>query len=71
MKTKEQQLDEFCNHYIPRTNIVEIINELKSNGVVFGCTEIALLITLEESSLSVLDTTIIHSKAAVDFALSE
>ena len=51
---------------------VEIIDELKSkgtNGVVFGCTEISLLIKQEDSSLLIFDTTDIHSKAAVEFAL--
>ena len=52
---------------------IDIIAKLKSEGaagVIFGCTEIALLITQEDSNLLVFDTTAIHSKAAVDFALS-
>jgi len=40
-----------------------------AEGVVFGCTEIALLLKPEESDLPVYDTAFIHSKAAVDFAL--
>jgi len=52
---------------------VDIIDKLKANGangVIFGCTEIALLISQADSSITVFDTTVIHSKAAVDFALS-
>lgn len=52
---------------------IAIIDNLKTNGadgVIFGCTEIALLINQADSSVTVFDTTAIHSKAAVDFALS-
>jgi len=52
---------------------IDIIEKLKTegaNGVIFGCTEISLLIKQEDSSITVFDTTAIHSKAAVDFALS-
>ncbi|HXD92007.1 MAG TPA: hypothetical protein VNX01_02275 [Bacteroidia bacterium] len=42
-----------------------------AEGVIFGCTEIALLMKPEESSLPVFDTTTIHSKAAVKFALQK
>jgi aspartate racemase len=37
--------------------------------VVFGCTEIPLLITPEESPVRVFDTTLIHAGAAAEFAL--
>lgn len=50
-----------------------IIDQLKLNGaegVIFGCTEISLLLKQEESSILIFDTTAIHSKAAVDFALA-
>ena len=56
-----------------KTKYVDIIDKLKANGangVIFGCTEIALLISQADSSITVFDTTVIHSKAAVDFALS-
>lgn len=59
--------DETKNKY------VDIIAKLKrdgAEGVIFGCTEIALLITQDDSNITVFDTTAIHSKAAVDFALS-
>jgi aspartate racemase len=52
---------------------IDIIAKLKregAEGVIFGCTEIALLITQDDSNITVFDTTTIHSKAAVDFALS-
>lgn len=52
---------------------IDIIAKQKrdgADGVIFGCTEIALLIKQDDSNIIVFDTTAIHSKAAVDFALS-
>ena len=51
-----------------------LVNKLKekgAEGVIFGCTEISLLINQSDCSIKVFDTTIIHSKSAVDFALSD
>ena len=56
-----------------KNKYLEIINQLQQNGaegVIFGCTEISLLIKQEDCSITVFDTTVIHSKAAVDFALA-
>jgi len=53
---------------------LEIINELESQGaegVILGCTEIPLLIQPDDCAIPVFDTTLIHSTAAVDFALEE
>jgi len=50
-----------------------IINDLinrGAEGIIFGCTEIPLLIKPEECSVPVFDTTQIHARAAADFALS-
>ena len=49
-----------------------IIRDSISNGaegVIFGCTEIALLLKPEECALPVFDTARIHSSAAVEFAI--
>lgn len=40
-----------------------------ADAVIFGCTELGLLATPQESSLPVFDTAEIHSRAAIDFAL--
>jgi aspartate racemase len=51
---------------------LRIINELiakGATGVVLGCTEIPILIKQEDVSVPVFDTTAIHTKAAVEFAL--
>jgi len=55
-----------------RQRYLEIIDRLGTRGaegVVFGCTEISLLVNKSDSSLPVFDTTEIHARAAVDFAL--
>src|SRR6266496_192473 len=53
---------------------LDIIDDLKNKGaeaVIFGCTEIPLLIQPSECPLPVFDTLLIHATAAVDFALKE
>lgn len=51
---------------------LEIIARLSTQnprGVILGCTEIPLLIKQDDCSITTFDTTLIHAKAAVDFAL--
>lgn len=50
-----------------------VISALKAQGaqgVIFGCTEIGLLVPVELSPLPVFDTAAIHAADAVDFMLS-
>lgn len=52
---------------------LSIIEELINNGaegIILGCTEIPLLIQQEEVEVPIFDTAMIHSNAAVVFALS-
>ena len=51
---------------------LQIIDDLKNRGaegVILGCTEIPLIIKQSDCYITTFDTTLIHSKAAVDFAL--
>ena len=41
-----------------------------AQGVIFGCTEIGLLLKQEDCPLPVFDSARIHALSAVDFALS-
>jgi len=50
--------------------IVERLIADGAEGVVFGCTEIPLLLSQQDLAVPVFDTTRIHAQAAVDFALS-
>jgi aspartate racemase len=42
-----------------------------AEGIIFGCTEIGLLLQAEDCPIPVFDTTAIHAAAAVDFMLSD
>ncbi|TDO98106.1 aspartate/glutamate racemase family protein [Marinomonas balearica] len=56
-----------------KQHYLEIIDKLRSQGaqcVIAGCTEITLLIEQQDLSIPLFDTTEIHAKAAVRFALS-
>lgn len=51
---------------------IEIINKLVSKGaegIILGCTEIPLLIKSNDVDIPVFDTTSIHAKATVEYAL--
>ena len=51
----------------------EVINRLISDGadgVILGCTEIPLLVSQGDIEMPVFDTTTIHAKSAVEFALT-
>lgn len=50
---------------------IENLQRKGAEGTIFGCTEIPLLIKQSECSTPVFDTTMIHAKAAVEFALGK
>lgn len=75
---------EFINHavyeemgkgiFLPETKqrILKIIQSLQqqgAQGVILGCTELPILIKQEDIPIPAFDTTMIHAKAAVEFAL--
>lgn len=56
-----------------RQRYISVIKNLIANGaegIILGCTEIPLLIKQDDVMVPVFDTTMIHSEAAVQFALS-
>jgi aspartate racemase len=60
--------------FLPETKagfirIIKALAERGAQGVVLGCTEIPILIKQQDSPLPIFDTTAIHVKAAVEFAL--
>lgn len=67
--------DELCLGKIidnSRQRFLEIIKELISRGaegIVLGCTEISLLVSPTDCSVPTFDTTEIHARRAVDWAL--
>jgi aspartate racemase len=52
---------------------IDIVNKMPNiQGVILGCTEIGLLINQDDfKDIQVFDTTVIHAKQAVDFALNK
>jgi aspartate racemase len=51
----------------------EVIIQFKKQGseaVIFGCTEIGMMLQQEDCELPIFDTTLIHSQAAVNFSIS-
>ncbi len=57
-----------------RTVFQQVIGKLAAQGaegIILGCTEIGLLVRQSDSPLPLFDTTQLHARAAVDFALAE
>ena len=69
--------DELCKGQFldaSRNDYLRIIDDLVKQGaeaVIFGCTEIGLLVSPDQADIAVLDTCHIHAAAAVDFALGD
>ncbi|MFW6113553.1 MAG: aspartate/glutamate racemase family protein [Actinomycetota bacterium] len=69
--------EELCRGVIDpssKENFKRVIGSLISRGaqgVILGCTEIPMLVKDEDVTVPVFDTTEIHARAAVDFALAE
>ncbi|WP_298983902.1 aspartate/glutamate racemase family protein [uncultured Roseibium sp.] len=56
-----------------KQTFLDIVEKEVSGGadaVIFGCTEIGLLLKPEDFSIPAFDTTVLHARAALDFALS-
>lgn len=69
-------LDELCHGVIrapSRERLVEVVRRLVergAQGVVFGCTEIGMLLGPDDVDVPVLDSTRVHVEALLDAALS-
>lgn len=56
-----------------RATYLDVVSSLSARGaqaVILGCTEIGLLIGAQDTSVKLYDTTEIHARQAVEFALS-
>ena len=69
--------DELCRGRIEpasRTEYVAVVDRLRDAGaeaVIFGCTEIGLLLRPDDVPLRAFDTTALHAGAAVSFSLAD
>ena len=64
--------DELCRGIVreeSKARYLEIVNASATDGVILGCTEVGLLLTADDLTLPVFDTTQLHAQAALDFAL--
>ncbi len=50
--------------------MIEKLAQQGAEGVIFGCTEIGLLVPADRSPIPVFDTAAIHAADAVEFMLS-
>ena len=68
--------NELCQGQIfaaSKDKYLEIISREKAkgaDGVIFGCTEVGMLIAAEDVDIPAFDTTSLHAEAAIDFALA-
>ena len=68
--------DELCQGVIlasSRVTVLDMIERGRAAGadsIIFGCTEIGLLLDPEDMPLPTVDTAVAHAEAAVDFALA-
>ncbi|CNH88054.1 putative aspartate/glutamate racemase [Yersinia massiliensis] len=49
--------------------IIKTLEQEGAQGIIFGCTEITLLVNAQDATVPVFDTTAIHAKAAAEYAL--
>jgi aspartate racemase len=67
--------DELCLGKIQRESkdrvrhIIEQLAQKGAGGIILGCTELGLLIGADDGPVPLFDTTRIHARAAVDYAL--
>jgi len=67
--------DELCQGIVDagsRRQALEMVARGRAagaDGVIFGCTEVGLLLSPDDVDAPVVDTTFVHCEAAVDFAL--
>jgi len=67
--------DELCRGVISEASKAQVLAMIARgqaagcDGVIFGCTEIGLLIDPAELDLPTVDTAVVHCEAAVDFAV--
>jgi aspartate racemase len=66
--------DELCQGVISPASKAEVLTMVakaeSADSVIFGCTEVGLLLSPADLNRPVIDTALVHAQAAVDFALS-
>jgi len=50
--------------------IADAVDQIGADGVIFGCTEVGLLLSQQDMPMPAFDTTYLHAQQAIDFALN-
>jgi aspartate racemase len=50
--------------------VIERLVDRGAQGIIYGCTEISLLVGPQDSAVPVFDTTAIHARHAAELAIS-
>ncbi len=53
-----------------RAKLISMINNYEVDGVILGCTELSLILNQEDTEVKLLNTLVLHARAALDFALA-
>ena len=67
---------ELCKGIVQKTSkqkYIDIVNSMttdRTDSLIFGCTEVGLLISSDDFSIPCFDTTTLHAQAAIDFAIA-
>ena len=67
---------ELCKGIVQKTSkqkYIDIVNSMttdRTDSLIFGCTEVGLLISSDDFSIPCFDTTTLHAQAAIDFAIT-
>lgn len=54
-----------------RIKLINMIKNYKVDGVILGCTELPLILDQEDTEVKLLNTLVLHARAALDFALKD
>ena len=53
-----------------RVKLIKMIENYEVDGVILGCTELPLILDQEDTEVKLLNTLVLHARAALDFALA-
>jgi len=68
--------DELCHGVVKpgsKAEALRMVTQARAagaDGVIFGCTEVGMLLTQDDLDVPAVDTSLVHCQAAVDFALA-
>ena len=66
--------EELCRGVVlpeSKDRYLSIVERAGTDGVIFGCTEVGLLLSQSDLTVPAFDTTQLHAQAAINYALSD